>query len=95
MIARQLALAIDVIFWVWYFALLARVILSWVRLSPWHPISRRVAPFIYAITEPLLRPIRKVLAKYQAGSALDFSPFIAYLLLQVVHTIILRVLFAV
>ena len=85
---------LDVLFWFWYIMLLARVILSWVRLSPRHPVNRHIGPFVYAVTEPLLRPIRRALAGLTSGSPLDFSPFIAYLLLQTIQTLIYRLLTA-
>jgi len=88
------ARVLDIIFWFWYAALLARVVLSWLRLSPWHPVNRKVGPFVFAVTEPLLRPIRRALAGVQGKSPLDFSPMIAYLLLTVVQTVILRLLYA-
>lgn len=85
---------LDIIFWFWYVVLLARVVLSWLRLSPWHPVNRRIGPFVFAVTEPLLRPIRRALAGVQGRSPLDFSPLIAYLLLSIVQTVILRLLYA-
>ncbi len=85
---------LDIIFWFWYVVLLARVVLSWLRLSPWHPVNRRIGPFVFAVTEPLLRPIRRALAGVQGKSPLDFSPLIAYLILKIVQTVIMRMLYA-
>jgi YggT family protein len=53
---------------------LARVLLSFVDPSG----RSRVAPFIISTTEPLLAPIRKLLP---GTGMLDFSPFIACLIL--------------
>lgn len=85
---------VNVIFWFWYVILFARVVLSWLRLSPWHPVNRRIGPFVFAVTEPLLRPIRRALAGVQGRSPLDFSPMIAYLLLNIVQTVVMRMLYA-
>lgn len=94
MTAALMVRILDVFFWFWYAVILVRVLLSWLRLPPRHPINRHIGPFVYAVTEPLLRPIRRALAPYTRGSPLDFSPLIAYLLLEVVHTLIVRLLMA-
>lgn len=85
---------LDALFWFWYVVILVRVVLSWLRLPPRHPVNRHIGPFVYAVTEPLLRPIRRVLSRHMRGSPLDFSPLIAYLLLEVVHVLIVRLLTA-
>ena len=94
MTVALVAKILDIIFWFWYVLLVARVVLSWLRLSPWHPVNRKIGPFVFAVTEPLLRPIRRALARVQGNSPLDFSPLIACLLLQVIQTIIMRMLYA-
>ncbi|MBC7287682.1 MAG: YggT family protein [Armatimonadetes bacterium] len=70
--------------------LLVRVLLSWLRLPEWHPISRTVGRFCVALTEPLLRPIRRWLEPYQRGSGFDFSPVVLYLLIIVARAVIER-----
>lgn len=54
---------------------LVAVIASWVRLPPSNPIGR----IVYGLTEPLLRPIRRVLPPM---GGLDFSPLVLLLALQ-------------
>ncbi len=65
-------LALDI----YFYAIFAWVILSWVPVSPGHPLNR----FQYAlgrIIEPLLRPIRKVVPPLRLGAgAIDLSPLI-------------------
>ena len=92
MTAALIVRLLDTIFWFWYAMIFARVILSWLRLSPRPPVNRQLGPFVYAVTEPLLRPIRRTLLRLTGDVPLDFSPLIAYLLLQTLHTIILRLL---
>ncbi|MDD4309523.1 MAG: YggT family protein [Candidatus Cloacimonetes bacterium] len=53
-----------------------RVIASWVIRDP----ENRIFHFLYATTEPILGPIRKIMP--QMG--LDFSPIIAYFLLNII-----------
>jgi YggT family protein len=61
--------------------LLARVLLSWIRVDPYHPAVQA----LYQITEPVLQPIRRVMPQ---GMGLDFSPVIAMILVQLVTEVI-------
>jgi YggT family protein len=45
------------VLWLYFFLILAVVILSWVGKGARHPII----PLMYQLTEPVLRPIRKVI----------------------------------
>lgn len=72
--------------------LIVRVIFSWIRLPSTHPIMRTVGPVIYGLTEPLLKPIRSWLAPYQRNSPLDFSVLILWLALQVIVSLLRRLL---
>jgi len=83
---------VRVVFYVIYAILLVRVILSFLRTpsytSPWSPFWS----FIYAITEPVLAPIRRVLTPYQRQTGLDFSVLAVLVLLQVAQILIIRLL---
>ncbi len=50
---------------VYSFVLLARVIVSWIELAGWRPPTtgplRTVFELLFDVTEPVLRPIRKIL----------------------------------
>ncbi len=61
--------------------LLARVLLSWVRVDPYNPLVQ----VLYQITEPVLAPIRRVMPQ---GMGLDFSPVIAMILVQLLVEVI-------
>ena len=51
----------------------ARAVLSWVNPDPFNPIVR----FLYRVTEPVLRPIRRRLPTM--GMGLDLSPMLVIL----------------
>lgn len=77
---RELAgLLLSYAFW----AILVRVILSWVAPDPANPVTR----IIIQITEPVMAPARKVLPPM---GGLDLSPILVLLLIQ-----FLRILFGV
>ncbi len=87
---RAIAELVNLFSVILYMCIFARVILSW--LSP-SIQSSNFALVIYLITEPILRPIRRIAAPI--GGTLDISPIIALLLIQFIERIILRILFAV
>jgi len=66
-------------------AIFARVILSWVPMRlPWG-----LGEFVWAVSEPILAPIRRALP-FMGG--IDFSPFIALIAIQSIASILLRLL---
>ena len=79
-LATVLKLVLDAYFWI----LIARAILSWVNPDPHNPIVR----FLYRVTEPVLRPIRRRLPTYQMG--LDLSPLVVMLAIYFVEAFLVR-----
>lgn len=72
------------------FVILIRVILSWIPISRDNPILR----LVYALSEPLLYPIRQLIKKSPLGDGMmvDFSPVILLLLLQLIQRVLLSIL---
>jgi YggT family protein len=64
---------------VYTWIIIAAALISWVNLSPYHPVVR----VLRRLTEPVLAPIRRLL---------DFSPMIVILLIQWVAPVVLRAL---
>ena len=68
---------IQMLAFVLWFLLIARVIMSWTN-----PMGGGgLVAFVYQVTEPILAPIRRLLP---ATSGIDWSPLIAMLILGVV-----------
>ena len=67
-------------------AIFERVILSWI---PNARLPLGLGDFVFGVSEPILSPIRRAMP-FLGG--IDFSPFIALLLIQLVSSLILRVL---
>jgi YggT family protein len=63
------------------FAILGRVLLSWV--DPFG--NMRISQILRDLTEPILGPIRSVMP---SGTMFDFSPIIAMLLLQALNRLL-------
>ena len=70
---------------IFFFALILRIILSWINISPYNPISK----ITYQITEPLLGKIRQYVKPF---GMFDFSPMIAIISLQILEIIANRIL---
>jgi YggT family protein len=80
-----LANFINILFTVLNFAILIRVLLSWVQVAPGHPLVQ----FLYKITDPILAPFRKVIPPV---AGLDFSPIVAFFVLELLRRLILGLL---
>ena len=70
--------------------IIVRAIISWVQPNPYNPIVQ----LLYRVTEPVLYPIRRMLFRYRGmrDTGIDFSPFIAIIMLYVLKSILFRVL---
>ena len=76
---------IDLLYWVFWILILVRVVLSFVQVSPYHPLVQMV----YQLTEPILEPIRNIMPR---TGMIDFSPLIALLLLGLLRRLIFMLL---
>jgi YggT family protein len=76
---------IDLFFTLLSLAILARVLLSWVRISPYHPAVQ----LLYQITEPILAPLRRIIPPV---GMVDISPIIAMLLLQIIQQVLVAII---
>lgn len=70
-ITRVLEIVLDIYMWV----IIIRALISWVNPDPYNPIVQVLS----RLTEPVLRPIRKLVPPYKVG--LDFSPLIVVLII--------------
>lgn len=70
--------------------IIVRAIISWVQPNPYNPIIQ----LLYRVTEPVLYPIRRMLFRYRGmrDTGIDFSPFIAIILLYILKSVLFRVL---
>lgn len=66
---------------IYFFALLAMIILSWVAQGSRHPAIF----LLYQITEPVMAPVRKLLPPM---GGLDFSPILVFVLINVVQIVL-------
>jgi YggT family protein len=61
----------------------ARVIISWFPITPGSFLAS-VNGFLYAVTEPVLGPVRRVIPPLGVGGmGLDLSPIIVFFVIQI------------
>ena len=76
---------VNILFTLLELAILARVLLSWFRVDPYHP----AVAFLYQVTEPILRPLRNVIPPL---GMMDISPIVALILMDIIRQIIRAVI---
>jgi len=77
---------------IYSFAILARLLLSWVPLSS-GTFAYRLYGILYDVTEPYLRLFRRYIPFVRVGDAsLDLSPIVGLTVLYIVRIIVLRLL---
>jgi YggT family protein len=71
-LARVLQVVLNLYFWL----VVVSVVVSWVNPDPYNPLVR----MLRNMTEPVYRPLRRVLPLYAGG--IDFTPLVVILLIQ-------------
>lgn len=73
---------------IYFYAVLAWVILSWIRVSSTHPLGRAQI-VLDRIIYPVILPIRRVMPPIRlGGGALDLSPIVLLVGLQILISIL-------
>jgi YggT family protein len=80
---------INLVFRLYSYAILARIVLSWVPLER----NNLVVQFIYKITEPILASFRIILPL--GGIGLDLSPIIVFFLINLLQRSIINILISI
>ena len=68
------------------FIVIARALISWINLDPYHPL----VIFLHRATEPVLGPIRRWLPV--SGMGIDVSPIIVFFLIVFLQKFLVKVL---
>jgi YggT family protein len=70
-----LARVIDIVLTLYMWVIIFRALISWVNPDPYN----QIVIFLYRVTEPVLRPIRRILPMRNVG--IDISPIIVILII--------------
>jgi YggT family protein len=79
-VARILDWLLEIYKWI----IIVAALISWVNPDPYNPIVR----FLYSVTEPVLRPIRRIIG-FRLG-AIDISPLIVILAIIFVQSFFIK-----
>ncbi len=79
-LATVLGMVLRLYFWV----LVARVVISWLSADPYNPIVRAIV----SVTEPVLYQVRRLLPVFFGG--IDFSPIVIILGLEFLQIFLVR-----
>src|SRR5512142_2198612 len=74
-VIHGIAEVLDILLNIYMWIIIIRALISWVNPDPYNPIVQ----VLTRLTEPVLRPIRKLVPPYKVG--IDFSPMIAVLVI--------------
>ncbi|MFA5403087.1 MAG: YggT family protein [Candidatus Omnitrophota bacterium] len=82
-----LAQILDVGFFIFYWLILIRALISWVNPDP----CNFIVQFLYKTTEPILYPIRRILPS-GLKFGIDISPIIAFFAIMFLRSFLIRTL---
>lgn len=88
MINSTLIVAISLLFRFLEGAIILDVILSWIMPGR----NNAFLDFLHIFTEPLMRPGRKIQEKLIPGLMIDFSPILAFFIIDMLREIIFIIL---
>lgn len=80
----DIARFIEALYWVYFAFIFVRVMFSWVGL-PSNKTVIVIFKIVYDVTEPYLRIFRRLIGP---AGGIDFSPFVAILVLYVVKSVL-------
>ena len=91
MLTVVLVTAVYWLFRIYEFLILIRVLLSWVNVNPYRPvIDHPLIRILHQLTDPVLEPLRRLIPPI--GGAIDISPVVALIILEILQRIVISVL---
>ncbi len=84
---KAIAVVLNIVISFYMFAIIVQAVLSWINPDPYNQIFR----FLYNITEPVYRPLRRRLPLFYGG--IDFSPMVVIIILIFLREFLVNVLF--
>ena len=86
-ILTGIAEVLDVVLSIYMWVIVIRALISWVNPDPYNPIVQ----ILQKMTEPVLRPLRKLVPAYRIG--VDLSPLIAILIIIFLKAALIKTLY--
>ena len=86
-IVLGIAKVLEVVLTLYMWVIIIRALISWVNPDPYNPIVQ----FLHRITEPVLKPLRKLVPSWRVG--IDLSPLIAILIILFIEIAVVTTLY--
>lgn len=75
----------------YFYAVLAWVVLSWIPVSPGHPLGR-VSLFLDRLVFPVILPLRRIIPPLRLGGGmLDLSPIVLLIGVRILISVVARI----
>lgn len=81
--------AVNLFSQVLIYLILARAIMSWFVRNPY---QNKAFMLVYQLSEPMLAPARALTGRFFRNSGIDFSPIIALFAIEVIRSLLIRLL---
>lgn len=82
---QALAQVIGAVLFIYTIVIIASVVVSWLRLDPWHPVVR----VLHQLTAPVYRPVRRFMPR---TGHIDLTPLAVLLLIMFIQQGVLPVI---
>jgi YggT family protein len=79
---------INLLYYILFILILARVILSWVNVSSY--TVYQIRDVVFRLTEPILAPVRRMMP---STGGIDFSPMIVLLAAWFLRSLLIQIIF--
>lgn len=83
-----IAKMLDVILIIYMWVVIIRAVLSWVNVPSFYPLT----VVLYRLTEPVLRPLRRIVPPNKVGGV-DITPIIVIIIILFIDSFIVKSLF--
>jgi len=78
----------DHLLGIYKWVIIIAALISWVNPDPYNPIVR----FLYSVTDPVLRPVRRYMMRFMGSLPIDISPLIVIFIIIFCQMTIIRAL---
>ena len=84
---------VETLLYVYLVLIFIRIIVSWFRSVPYHPVLSAFLTFVHDVTDPYLNLFRRFIPPARLGpAALDLSPIVATFVLLIVGGIVVDII---
>lgn len=83
--------AVNLFIQILIYLILGRAILSWFVRNPYDTLGK-IYTLIIQVTEPILAPCRKLLARFNMMGTIDFSPVLALVVLEIIRRVVINII---